>query len=162
MDGVSALTALTALTALGCAVSAGVLFAFSSFVMAGLGRLPDREGAAAMQSINVTAVRPVFMTVLFGTALLCVAEIVVAVRVWGEPRAVWLLLGAALYLAGVIGLTAGYHVPLNDRLAAMDPAAAAAYWPDYLRNWTRWNHLRALSGVAAAAALIYALVRPPR
>jgi hypothetical protein len=38
----------------------GVFFAFSSFVMAALRRLPAAQGIAAMQSIHVTAVTPVF------------------------------------------------------------------------------------------------------
>ena len=54
--------------AVGCATVGGVMFGFSSFVMAGLARLPAPQGIAAMQSINITAVRPAFMTVLLGTA----------------------------------------------------------------------------------------------
>ena len=46
------LVALTLVTALGCGLSAGALFAFSSFVMHGLRRLPAPQGIAAMQSIT--------------------------------------------------------------------------------------------------------------
>jgi uncharacterized membrane protein len=56
MDGV--LTGLTMITALGCGLSAGALFAFSSFVMPALARLPASQGIAAMQTINVQAVTP--------------------------------------------------------------------------------------------------------
>ena len=52
------LVALTLVTALGCGLSAGALFAFSSFVMRALARLPAAQGIAAMQSINVVAVTP--------------------------------------------------------------------------------------------------------
>ena len=77
---------MTAVTAIACAVVGGVFFAFSSFVMAALRRLPAEQGIAAMQSINVLAVTPVFMTALFGTALLCVAlAIARAVRARGAP-----------------------------------------------------------------------------
>ena len=44
--------------AVGAGVNGGVFFAFSSFVMPALQRLPDAQGIAAMQSVNVTAVRP--------------------------------------------------------------------------------------------------------
>jgi uncharacterized membrane protein len=67
------LVTLTLVTALGCALSAGALFAFSSFVIKALARLPDPQSIAAMQSINVQAVTPVFMTALFGTGLACLA-----------------------------------------------------------------------------------------
>jgi uncharacterized membrane protein len=55
---------VTMVCALGCGVNAGVFFAFSSFVMHALSRLPPTQGMAAMQSINVVAVTPVFMTAL--------------------------------------------------------------------------------------------------
>ncbi len=59
-------------TAIACAAMGGVFFAFSSFVMRALARMPPAQGIAAMQSINVVAVTPVFMTALFGTAAACV------------------------------------------------------------------------------------------
>jgi uncharacterized membrane protein len=52
------LVALTLVTALGCGLSAGALFAFSSFVMQAMARLPTAQGIAAMQSINVMAPTP--------------------------------------------------------------------------------------------------------
>lgn len=94
------LPALTLGTALACAVVAGVFFAFSAFVMHGLARLPAAQGLVAMQSINVAAVRPVFMVVLFGTALACAALVVVAVVGWGEPRSPLVLVGGLAYLVG--------------------------------------------------------------
>jgi uncharacterized membrane protein len=153
------LVALTFVTALGCGLSAGALFAFSSFVMKALARLQPAQGIAAMQSINVAAVTPAFMTALFGTALACVAVAVWALADWHDSFSPWLIAGSALYLAGPIGLTIGYHVPRNDALAAVEPAApdAEAHWRRYVAEWTRWNHVRAAAGLAAAAALTEAL-----
>jgi uncharacterized membrane protein len=155
------LQALTFGTALGCGVSAGVFFAFSSFVMSGLARIPAASGIAAMQSINVTAQRPALMTLLFGTAAATVPLMVIAVRHRGEHPTALLLIGGLLYLVGTIGLTGGYHVPLNNALARLDPdsANAAAQWHDYVRDWTRWNHVRTLSSLGAAAAFTLALLR---
>lgn len=45
---------MTITAALGCGLIAGVFFAFSTFVMKGLARIPTEAGVAAMQSINVT------------------------------------------------------------------------------------------------------------
>jgi uncharacterized membrane protein len=56
------LFALTLFAALGCGLIAGVFFAFSAFVMKALGRLPPAEGIAAMQSINIAVINPVFLT----------------------------------------------------------------------------------------------------
>jgi uncharacterized membrane protein len=148
------LLALTLVAALSCATMAGVFFAFSAFVMNGLGRLPAAQGIAAMQSINISAVRPAFMAALFGAAAACLALVVWALLTWDHRGAVLLLVGGVLYLVGAIGLTIVYHVPLNDALATVDPhsADAAGRWAGYLEGWTRWNHVRAAAALAAAAA----------
>ena len=78
------LYAATLVTALGCGLIAGVFFAFSTFVMPALKRLKPEEGIAAMQSINILAVTPVFMAVLFGTAAACLGLVVWAVISWSE------------------------------------------------------------------------------
>jgi uncharacterized membrane protein len=153
------LVALTLVTALGCGLSAGALFAFSSFVMRALARLQPAQGIAAMQSINVVAVTPAFMTALFGTAVACVAVAVWALADWDDSYGPYLLAGSALYLVGTIGLTMGYHVPRNNALAKVEPSTpeAASLWTRYLAEWTRWNHVRVAAGLAAAAALTEAL-----
>ena len=150
---------LTLAAALGCALNAGVFFAFSAFVMRALTRLPVAQGITAMQSVNVTAVRPAFMTALFGTGTACVILAVRAVLTWGHRPAAFLLTGGALYLFGTIALTAVRHVPLNDALAGLDPHGtdAAARWSGYVRTWTSWNHLRAATALAAATSLLLAL-----
>lgn len=66
------LTVFSLAAAFGCSVVGGVMFAFSAFVMPGLVRAPSPAGMTAMQAINVVAVRPPFMIVLFGTALLTI------------------------------------------------------------------------------------------
>ena len=66
------LFALTLVAALGCGLMAGLFFAFSVSVMKALARLPSAEGIAAMQSINVAIINPVFLAAFFGTAAACV------------------------------------------------------------------------------------------
>ncbi|WP_047865673.1 anthrone oxygenase family protein [Rubrobacter aplysinae] len=150
---------LTLLSALGCGLNAGVLFAFSSFVMPALKRLPPAQGIAAMQSINILAVTPPFMMTLFGTAAACLVLIVWAVLSLGEQSAALVLAGGILYLVGTIGVTAARNVPLNNRLAALNPESAEAMdrWNEYVRKWTAWNHLRVVASLAAAAVLTIAL-----
>ncbi|CAN5558852.1 DUF1772 domain-containing protein [soil metagenome] len=150
--------ALTIAGAVGAAVSGGVFFAFSTFVMKGLRDLPAPQGIAAMQAINRAAPSPLFMTALFGTAAISFALAVVAVRRLGQTTSVYLLVGGALYLV-VIVLTAAYHVPRNDALALIDPTdpGAARVWVDYARDWTLWNHLRTLCSIGAALAFTLSL-----
>jgi uncharacterized membrane protein len=157
MDGY--LVALTLVAVLGCGLAAGVFFAFSSFVMKALGRLPAAQGIAAMQAVNVAAVSLAFMLALFGTAVACVALAGWAIVEWGEPFAAYLLAGSALDLVGVIGVTIAYHVPRNEALAKVDPesADAASHWTRYLASWSAGNHVRTAAALAATAALAVAL-----
>jgi uncharacterized membrane protein len=149
----SALVVLTFVAALGSGLTAGVLFGFSTFVMPALERLPAAQGIAAMQSINVKAINPPFMAALFGSGVLSLGLAVFALTQLGESWAPYLVAAAVIYLAGPVGLTAGYHQPRNLLLAERGPAMpeAAGYWSHYLREWTRWNHARVAAALVASA-----------
>jgi uncharacterized membrane protein len=72
----------------------------------------------------------------------------------------WVILGAVLYLVGNIGVSFLYNIPMNNELAAIDPASAqgAQVWATYLNRWVFWNHVRAVACLASLAALIVALM----
>jgi uncharacterized membrane protein len=153
------LFALVLVSALGCGLVAGVFFAFSTFVMKALARLPPSEGIAAMQSINVVVVNPWVMTALFGTAALCIAAVSCSLLRWHEPGAAWLLAGGVFYLAGTLLVTIAFNVPRNNALAALartDPNSASL-WASYVASWTAWNHVRTAAALAAAASFSVAL-----
>lgn len=153
------LAVLVAAAILGSGLMAGVFFAFSIFVMAGLARLPSAQGLAAFQSINRTASHPLLMAALFGTALACVVLVVWMVSNRSEPGFGWVLAGSASYVLGGLAVTIVRNVPMNlavERLSADDPAAAAR-WTSYAARWTRWNHVRTLAALGAAALLTVAL-----
>jgi uncharacterized membrane protein len=154
-----ALFVLTFIAALGSALVAGVLFGFSTFIMPGFGRLSAAEATRAMQSINITAITPLFMGALFGTAAVCVAAVVGVVVDWDSSYGVYVLVGGALYLFGVIGVTMVANVPRNNVLAAVDAAGpdAERVWTTYLREWTAWNHVRTIAPLIAAGLFTAAL-----
>ena len=150
---------LTLFAALGCGLVAGVFFAFSTFVMKALARLPPGEGIAAMQSSNVTVLNPWFMGAFFGTAAACVGALVSSLIRWHEPSAVYLFVGSTLYLVGTLLVTIVFNVPRNNSLASVAPADpdGVRLWADYVTSWTAWNHVRTLAALAAAAAFSVAL-----
>ena len=149
---------LTIIAAVGAGVSGGVFFAFSTFVMKALGRLPAAEGISAMNAMNKTAPTPLFMLALFGTGVVSIVLSAGALRHLDQRWAVYVLTGPALYLVCVI-LTMVYHVPHNDALALVDPAGpgAAHAWAQYLSPWTAWNHVRTVTALAGSTAFIIAL-----
>jgi uncharacterized membrane protein len=143
------------LTLLGSGIVSGVFFAFSSFVMKSLGRLPSSEGIAAMQSINVVVINPSFLGAFMGTALLSGAVLVLTTD--GGSSAPFFVSGALLYIVGTFLVTVFGNVPLNNRLAVVNAvdASSVPIWEDYLVRWTRLNTVRTTA--AAAAAFLFAV-----
>jgi uncharacterized membrane protein len=154
------MTPLVFTTAIGAALVSGIFYAFSTFVMQAFARLIPREGIAAMQSINVVVINPLFFLAFFGTGLLCVATIVASLLSETAVSLVPALTGGLLYIVGCIGVTIVGNVPLNERLAKVDPddAEAESLWNLYLSRWTLWNHVRTAASLAAAALLVIATV----
>lgn len=148
----------TGAAALGSAITGGVLWAFSSFVMPALDRTSPPAGIAAMQAINRTATGPGLMVPFLGTAVVSIPLAIGALRHLDAPGARWRLAGSALALA-TVAITIAFNVPRNDALATMDPSApaTAASWRDYVKTWTLGNHVRTVTALAAAGAFVQAL-----
>ncbi|MDJ0808172.1 MAG: DUF1772 domain-containing protein [Gammaproteobacteria bacterium] len=146
---------------LGSALIGGIFYAFSSFVMKALARLPSAEGIAAMQSINQVVLNPWFLGAFMGTAAISLLVAVLAVNWWETPSAPWLVAGALLYLVGTFLLTGLGNVPLNNQLAAVqanDPAAIKL-WEHYLDRWTRLNSIRTVAAMCAALMFTVGLIQ---
>jgi uncharacterized membrane protein len=152
---------LILLAVLGCALIAGVFFAFSTFVMKALARLPAREGIAAMQSINVVVLNPWFLGAFLGTAAVCVLAMILALARWYDANTVYFVVGTLLYLVGTLFVTIGFNVPRNEALAAIAPSDpdSASQWTRYVASWTAWNHVRTVAALAAAVAFGIVLAR---
>jgi uncharacterized membrane protein len=150
---------LVAATAALSALVGGVFFAFSNFVMAALARIDAREGIAAMQSINVTVINPLFMSALFGTGLLSLALVGVAISDLDADYAPYLLAGGIVYFVGEVVVTMAFNVPRNNALERMDrdDPESPRLWRSFVREWTAWNHVRTVSGLAAALLEIGAI-----
>lgn len=144
--------------AAGSALIGGSFFAFSTFVMGALGKLPPPQGISAMQSINVVVINPWFMTTFLGTAVLCAVVAVASLLRWHNPGAAYLLAGAVLYFAGTFLVTMVFNVPRNDALAKLTPASAeaASLWSAYLSTWTAWNHVRTIAALGAMVSFTIA------
>jgi uncharacterized membrane protein len=156
------LTTVTVILALiGSALIGGIFFAFSSFIMKALARLPASQGMAAMQSINIVVLNPVFLGVFMGTTVISLLVSMLAIRGWEMPAAPYFLAGALFYFVGTFLVTGMGNVPLNNQLAAVtvnDPAAGNI-WQHYLDRWTRLNTVRTVSATVAAVMILIGLLK---
>ena len=129
---------LTIIASVGAGVSAGVFFAFSTFVIEALGRLPTAQAISPTEAINRAAPTPLFMLALLGTAAVCIALSVVALRrlvstrpsaCWPGARYTWLASSAIV-------------CPPPQRclgLGRSQESWRAHAWAQYLQPWTAWS-----------------------
>jgi uncharacterized membrane protein len=148
-------TVLLIVATVGAGLNGGLFFIFSNTFMRSLDRLPAAGAVAAMNSINAVILNPLFFLVFFGTALLCLVLLV------GQLDSPWTVAGALSYLVGTLGVTMICNVPLNDKLAKVLPAATdmETQWRAYRGPWTRWNHVRTIACLLAAAAFVIEISR---
>lgn len=153
---------LTTIAAILSAVAAGMMYAFSTFVMRGLDRTGPVDALTAMRGINAEAnANAPFLLAYFGATILALVVGVVAVIQLRQPGSVWLLVGAVFGILGAV-ITMAFNVPLNNHLdtvnpVGLSPADAAREWQAYFSTWTAWNHVRSATGVIGAALMLIGL-----
>lgn len=145
---------------IGSGVMAGIYFAFSVFIMSALAVIPQAAGVSAMQSINRVILRSGFMPLFFGTTLVSAVLVVLAIVTWEAPGSVAMCAGGLIYIVGMFVCTAARNVPLNNLLERVDPESpeSGELWQRYLRDWTRWNHVRTIACMVSCGLLIKALL----
>lgn len=153
---------LTVLAAVGSGMLAGLYAIFSIAIMPGLADQGPEAGMRAMQAINVRILTPLFLLLFMGTPAIATVAAMLGVLWRGdldEAWAWWLLVAGALLVdIGSLVVTMVANVPRNNAMAASDPASseAAVVWATYLREWTGWNHVRAVTCVLAAVCFTVA------
>ncbi len=143
---------------LGCALMAGLYFAFSNTIMPALSKLEPSQGILAMQTINRTILNPLFLLLFVGSAAVCAVLVIFSLGKLPTFNAMLSIFGSVIYILGSPIVTAVSNVPLNDTLVALAPNAtgSADGWATYLQNWTIWNHVRTVTSVVAAVLLLIA------
>jgi uncharacterized membrane protein len=147
------------IAAVGCGLMAGIFFAFSNFLMKALLSLPTESGVRTMQSITAFLQNPVFLALFLGTNLASAILVVTAVFRLTEPGVEFQLAGGLLCLVGTFAVTLLVNVPLNNRLTHIHPASdeMTRFWPNYVSRWSKWNHVRTITAMAATALLVVAI-----
>ena len=155
----SIVTALLWTAALSSGLITGVYFSFSGFIMRAFGKIESAQSIAAMNSINETILRSLFMPLFFGSSIISVLLIIVGFIHWGEPGAALTVLAGVIYFFGMFVCTVLFNVPLNNSLARLDPNSANAHqvWSRYLKTWANWNHLRTVSSLVTCILCVWLL-----
>jgi uncharacterized membrane protein len=152
---------LCSATLIAYAAIGGVFMAFSDFIMRSFDRVRNQAGIETMQILNVEIMRSLFMVLFIGLAPVSLMIVVyAALSLDGTPGRL-LVIAGGVYLLGVFAVTALGNVPLNNRLAALEPTAtqALAFWKDsYMTRWVTLNSVRTLACFVASGFTLGALV----
>lgn len=143
---------------------AGLFYGWTVSVIPGLRRVSDHSYITTMQDINRAIINPAFVLVFMGIPVVLGAAAVAQFRA-GDGRRAWLLTAAAgTYIVGVLGVTMGGNVPLNNALDGFELSSATADTAaerrhSYETPWVRWHNVRTAAnvvsfGLAAAAAVV--------
>ncbi|QJB41591.1 DUF1772 domain-containing protein [Chitinophaga oryzae] len=138
----------------------GIFFGFEVSINPAFARLNDAAYITAMQAINDVIVNPVFISVFLGAAILLPLA---ALQQEGRRRNL-LWMAAALYIAGVLGITFVCNIPLNEALAKVTVSGASAERLQTAREqfavpWNMWHTTRTYAGIIATAIAIAACLR---
>lgn len=140
----------------------GVFLAFSDFVMRGLNRIPTKDAITAMQSINVTVLNSIFITLFVVTAICCLILAVLGIRIYGVSGSAFIIAGCFFYLIGSFLVTMLFNVPLNESLKIAnipDLAASIEVWKHYKDSWIFWNHVRTIFSFLASMSFLFGLFK---
>ncbi|WP_299867928.1 anthrone oxygenase family protein [uncultured Hoeflea sp.] len=153
---------LCAVSVLAFAAIGGIFLAFSDFIMRAFNLVKNQAGIESMQVLNVEILRSVFIVLFMGLAAVSVIIIAYAGFAMenGTPRLMLMLAGGS-YVVGVFAVTAIGNVPLNNRLAALQPASAAAleFWNEvYMTRWVTLNSVRTAACFIASGLVLSALI----
>ncbi len=142
---------------------AGLLYAYSCSVNAGLRSLSDSEYIKAMQSINIAIQNPVFFIPFMGLLLIFP---VTTYQLYAQHNTSFYLLLAAtiIYMAGVFGVTVFFNVPLNEQLAKFPVLTASqteisAMRTTFEKPWNSYHLVRTLASVVAFGLSVLSLVK---
>lgn len=155
---------LLLLSLLSTGLVGGLMYGWTVSVLPGLRKISDTNYVSTMQSINREIINPGFTVPFIVTPLILAVAAVVHIRA-GQSRRGWILASAAVtYALGLLGVTFGGNIPLNNTLEAFDlaagaPNAIAAMRADYEGPWNTWHYVRTAAsviafGLAAATALV--------
>lgn len=141
---------------------AGLFFGWAASVIPGTRLVDDRSYVSTMTSINVAIINPAFLVPFLATPAVLGLAAIAEFRAGNDRRATLLAGAAATYVVGVLAVTGGGNVPLNNALDAFpfDSATAeelAERRSAYEGPWNRWHTIRTAAAVASFAIASAAL-----
>jgi len=143
---------------------AGLFYSYSCSVMGGLARLSNENFLAAFQSIDKAIQNPLFLSNFLGMALLLPITTIVVHR---SGSFSWMLLATIIYFVGILAVTIGGNIPLNEKVAQFPLSTASAESIAKMREafenrWNNFHTIRTIASIASFSSVIIAIINHKR
>ena len=149
---------------LSCSLVGGFIFTYAIVVMPGLSSLSDKDFLRAFQVTDaiIQGNQPLFMFTWVGSIVAMFMMIVVSsVRV--ELAEAWpIVLISVAYLVGVQGITAAFHIPLNNHIQNLiiedlNDETLADERLKFEAKWNLFNYIRTVIALSVSFLLLIIL-----
>jgi len=158
---VSLIDILFIVSILSCALVTGFIFTYAIVVMPGISKLNDKDFIRAFQVTDAVIQNnhPLFMLAWVGSIISLFGLNVMSILTHGLTGSWALALIGAIYLIGVQGLTVTIHLPLNNRLKAIevdivDNDQLSKERMNFEPKWNYYNSIRTGISFAVSVALL--------
>jgi uncharacterized membrane protein len=148
-------------TTLCVALITGLFYAYSCSVNPGLSKLTDAQYLAAMQSINMAIINPLFMITFIGALLLLPWCAYQNFSLPTTSRCIFVFAATLFYAVGVFGVTVTGNVPLNNFLEKIDLSTASVeaihdYRLRFEKPWNRFHTIRTMFSILTLVCVVAA------
>jgi len=144
---------LDLITILCAALMTGNELAVSLFVNPAIWQLEDRAQASILRILARSLGKAMPIWYILSLILMSIEAFLHR----HQPSLIWLLTAVALWIA-IILYTVTSLVPINNRVAALDPAVLPQGWNDKHHTWDTRHRLRILALIIASTCLTYGIL----
>jgi uncharacterized membrane protein len=156
-------TIIIVITTVFSGLMAGLFYAWSISVTPGLAKIDDATYLRAFQSMNRAILNPLFFVVFFGLVILLPVLSYFSFQTSISNQYWYVLAATILYFIGIMAVTIGGNIPLNNALEALQIESMTTEQMDEFRKsfenkWNRLNLIRAITSFLTFLLLVIACV----
>ena len=149
--------------AMTCSLVTGFIFTYAVVVMPGFSKLNDKEFLRAFQVTDgvIQNNQPLFMLTWVGSIISVLSVIAISIFSLGFSEAWIIFIVGLIYLLGVQGITISIHLPLNNRIQAIDinNMNDQSLNEERTKFETRWNNFNKIrTFIAFSTSLSFLLI----
>ena len=159
----NSLDAALVFAAMTCSLVTGFIFTYAVVVMPGFSKLNGKEFLRAFQVTDevIQNNQPLFMLTWVGSIISVLSVIAISIFSLGFFEAWIMFVVGLIYLLGVQGITISIHLPLNNRIQAIDinNMNDQSLNEERTKFETRWNNFNKIrTFIAFSTSLSFLLI----